>query len=118
MQGNPVDCNLDTPLDSRDATSYMRKQCSDGYYGPLCSVCIKDGPTPYGRTGTWACQKCKSNAAILVTFVASNLLVLAFLYYSIHATLVDNEEDVGNTGARVRASELTRVRFQRHVTIR
>lgn len=96
-------------MDSQDATSYMRKQCADGHYGPLCSLCIRDGPEPYGRTGTWACQKCKSNSQILAAFFASNLLVLVFLYWSIHSTLVDNEEDIANPGQKVKASELTRV---------
>ena len=72
-------------------------------------MCIRDGPEPYGRTSTWACQKCKSNFTILVTFVSSNLVVLAFLYYSIHSTLKDNEEDIANTSTKVKASELTRV---------
>ena len=109
MQGTPTTCQVDTPMDSLDATSYMRQQCADGYYGPLCSMCIRDGPEPYGRTSTWACQKCKSNFTILVTFVSSNLVVLAFLYYSIHSTLKDNEEDIANTSTKVKASELTRV---------
>ena len=109
MQGSPVSCNLNTAVDSQDKTSYMRKQCAEGHYGPLCSQCIRDGPEPYGRTSTWACQKCKSNSQIIITFAASNLLVLAFLYYSIHTTLVDNEEDIANPGQSVKASELTRV---------
>ncbi|KAL3155043.1 hypothetical protein ABBQ38_011563 [Trebouxia sp. C0009 RCD-2024] len=107
-QGSPVNCSLITPMDSQDATSYMRKQCAEGHYGPLCSLCIRDGPEPYGRTGTWACQKCRSNSQILGAFAASNLLVLAFLYWSIYSTLMDNEEDVTNPEQRVKASELTR----------
>ncbi len=45
---------------------------------------------------------------LLGSFIASNLVVLAFLYYSIHATLKDNEEEVANSGSKVKASELTR----------
>lgn len=104
-----MNCSLDTAIDSQDATSYMFKQCADGYHGPLCSQCTKEGPERYGRTGTWSCQKCKSTFAILVTFVASNLVVLAFLYYSIHTTLQDNEEELANYGQKAKPSELTRV---------
>ena len=112
LQGQPIDCTLDTPVKSTEETSYMRKQCTEGYYGPLCAMCIREGPQPYGRTSTWTCQQCKNAAAIVLAFIGSNLLSLAFLYYSIHSTLKDNEDDVAVSGFgnKVKASELTRVR--------
>ena len=110
VQGAPVGCNLDTPIGSPDPTSYMRKQCADGYHGPLCTTCMRDGPQPYGRSGTWSCQRCRSNFAIVVMFIASNLATLAWLYYTIHTTLKDNEEDVtGVASNKIKPSELTRV---------
>ena len=104
-------CELNTDVASQLATSYMRIQCSQGYYGPLCSMCLKeaeDGIT-YGRTTIWGCQRCKRGVAIVASFIASNLLVLAFLSYSIHAALKDNEEDLANIGSGVRSSEMARV---------
>ena len=91
----------------------MRKQCAEGYHGPLCAMCIREGPEPYGRTSTWSCQRCKSPVAIVLAFIGSNLLSLGSLYYSIHSTLKDNEDDVANTGYgnKVKASELTRVGY-------
>lgn len=110
VQGRPVGCSLDTPVGSSDPTSYMRKQCADGYHGPMCTMCIRDGPQPYGKTGTWACQRCRSSFAILAIFIASNLATLAWLYYTIHATLKDNEEDVAGLATdKIKPSELTRV---------
>ena len=106
VQGAQTDCTLDTDISSQLATSYMRQQCSPGYYGPLCSMCVKDDAQVYGRTSTWGCQKCKRHIAIVAAFAASNLLVLAFLWYSIHATLKDNEEDLSSTGSKVKVSEL------------
>ena len=110
MQVIPASCNMDTPAGSLDPSSYMRKQCADGYHGPLCAMCIRGGPQPYGRTGTWACQRCRSTSAILAMFIASNLVTLAWLYYTIHTTLKDNEEDVAGIATnKVKPSELTRV---------
>ena len=110
-QGMLANCELDPGMDSQLATSYMRKQCSQGYYGPLCSMCVREAEdgTTYGRTTIWGCQRCKRGVAIVAAFIASNLLVLAFLWYSIHAALKDNEEDLANIGSRVRSSEMTRV---------
>lgn len=109
MQGTSADCTLEADVNSQLASSYMRKQCSPGYYGPLCSMCIKEEPQTYGRTSTWGCQRCKRAIVIIAAFVTSNLVVLAFLWYSIHATLKDNEEDLTNSGGKVKTSELTRV---------
>ena len=36
----------------------MAQQCSEGYYGPLCSLCVTEGPQRYGRTGVLNCQRC------------------------------------------------------------
>lgn len=96
-------------MDSQLSNSYMRRQCSQGYYGPLCSMCVKQAEESYGRTSLWGCQKCKPAIAILAAFIASNLLVLAFLWCSIHVALKDNEEDLANIGNRLKLSELTRV---------
>ena len=118
MQGMLTDCTVDTGMDSQQGSSYMRKQCSQGYYGPLCSMCLKqaeDG-TSYGRTNIWNCQRCKRGVAIVAAFIASNLLVLVFLWYSIHAALKDNEEDLANIGGRLKVSEVTRVRLARSPT--
>lgn len=52
----------------------------------------------------------------VAAFIASNLLVLAFLWYSIHAALKDNEEDLANIGGRLKVSEVTRVRLARPLT--
>ena len=60
-------CDLASSVDSTDSDSYMRQQCSQGYYGPVCSLCLKRTSTqlkPYGRTGTLQCQPCRSAAAL------------------------------------------------------
>ena len=57
-----VSCDLMAGMDSTDSNAYMVKQCSEGYYGPVCSMCLKVwGPnaTRYGRTGTTQCQQCR-----------------------------------------------------------
>ena len=60
-------CDLASSMDSSDPESYMRQQCSQGYYGPVCSLCVKHSSTqlkPYGRTGTLQCQPCRSAVAL------------------------------------------------------
>ena len=59
-------CDLASSVDSTDADSYMRQQCSQGYYGAVCSLCLKHSSNlkPYGRTGTLQCQPCRSAAAL------------------------------------------------------
>ena len=60
LQG-AIPCDLSATMDTTDANSYMLKQCSTGYYGPVCSLCLKNGTdgVRYGRTGTSQCQACR-----------------------------------------------------------
>ena len=104
-------CALDVPMNSTDASAYMAQQCSPGYYGPLCSLCITQGSQRYGRTGVLTCQPCRSHAAILLAYIGSGILVLLFLTYTIHVTLRENEEAAHglNDPQTVQASELLRV---------
>ena len=102
-------CQLDVPVNSKDANGYMFQQCSPGYYGAACSLCVREGPQQYGRTGSLQCQPCQSPAKIICAFTASNVLVLAFLTYVIHTTLAENEEDFRHGQQTVQPSELLKV---------
>jgi len=102
-------CLLDVPVSSTDLISYMAQQCSTGYYGPVCSLCVTSPPQRYGRTGTLQCQPCRSTAAIVCAYIGSGVLVLAFLTYTVQVTLKENEEDPHNRQSTVQASELLKV---------
>ena len=87
----------------------MRQQCSQGYYGPLCSQCLwlaEDGHS-YGRTGTWNCQRCRHRVTIIAAYAVSFLLVLLFLEYTVQVTLEENAEPWPND--HTTASSLIRV---------
>lgn len=57
-------------------------------------MCIRQDAlgNSYSRSGTWSCQKCRSKAAIIGAYVASFLLVLLFLEYTVRVTLKENAE--------------------------
>ncbi len=102
-------CQLAVPINSTDLNSYMAQQCSEGYYGPVCSLCVTGPPHRYGRTGTLQCQLCRSHVAILCAHIGSGIAVLVFLTYQIEVTLKENEEDLQNQQQPVQASELIKV---------
>ena len=108
---DPLSCDLMASLDALDANSYMMKQCSSGYYGPACSLCVRNSTHSYGRTGTAKCQQCKSKGWIIMSYAASTTLVLLFLCYTVHTTLVENAQDPALAGSvsSVKASDLLRV---------
>ena len=103
-------CDLTLPLNSSDPASYLRQLCSAGYYGPVCSLCVKTDGKRYGRAGPLQCQECKSNAVILLAYIISTLLVLAWLSYAVHVTLEENEEAAAGSTDPGRTSQLIRVR--------
>jgi len=102
-------CDLTLPLNSSDPASYLRQLCSAGYYGPVCSLCVKTDGKRYGRAGPLQCQECKSNAVILLAYIISTLLVLAWLSYTVHVTLEENEEAAAGSTDPGRTSQLIRV---------
>ena len=108
MQGDGA-CQLFTEMDSMDSNSYQLKQCKDGYYGPACGLCIRNGTTKYGRTGTLKCQECRAAGLIVFAYIASTVLVLLLLCFTIHVTLQENVEEAEAGTQPVRASELSRV---------
>ena len=89
----------------------MRQLCAAGYYGPVCSLCVTSGHQRYGRVGSLQCKPCRSTAAIIGAYVASALGVLAWLSYTIHVTLVENEEAAAGHDDPQRTSQLIRVCF-------
>ncbi len=102
-------CDLTLPLNSSDPASYLRQLCSAGYYGPVCSLCVKTDDKRYGRAGPLQCQKCKSNAVILLAYIISTLLVLAWLSYTVYVTLEENEEAAAGSTDPGRTSQIIRV---------
>ena len=104
-----ADCNLTSSLNSSDPASYLRQLCSNGYYGPVCSLFVKTDDKRYGRAGPLQCQECKSNAVILLAYIISTLLVLAWLSYTVHVTLEENEEAAAGSTDPGRTSQLIRV---------
>ena len=111
---DPPPCNLTASMETVDAnSSYMLKQCSNGYHGPACSLCIRNSTHSFGRTGTAKCQQCKSKGKIIMLYAASTTLVLLFLCYTVHTTLVENAQDPALAGGvdTVKVSDLLRVIF-------
>lgn len=54
-------CSLTAPMTTSDANTYMVKQCSPGYFGPVCSKCLSRGPDGqrWGKTITSKCKPCR-----------------------------------------------------------
>lgn len=105
------ECSLNDPWTSSDPDSYMRQLCAPGYYGPVCSLCVKAGNATYGRVGALECKPCRRTVTIIAAYVASALLVLAWLTITIHVTLVENEEAAAGHDNPQRTSQLIRVSF-------
>ena len=110
-------CQLDASIESAGPTSFMTKQCKDGYHGYACTSCVRNSTHIYGKVGSLKCQLCRSPGLIVVTYIASTILVLILLCYTIHVTLQENAE-AGNTDEEgedaapkesVKVSELLRV---------
>ena len=110
------ECLLNGSVNSHDPVNYMTQLCNTGYYGPMCSLCVKD-PTlvnghnvTYGRTGPLQCQSCRSSALIVLAYIVSSVVVLLWLSYTVHVTLHDNEAaarrdpDPGRTAQLIRVS--------------
>ena len=109
LQAVNPSCNLYDAWTSFDPASYMRQLCAPGYYGPVCSLCVASGDQTYGRVGSLQCKPCRSTAAIISAYVASALAVLAWLSYTVHVTLVENEEAAAGHSDSQRTSQLIRV---------
>ena len=107
--GLQTPCQLDVPMNSTDRSAYMAQQCSPGYYGPVCSLCVTEGPQRYGRSGVVQCQACRSAFKIVVTYLANGFLVLAFLMYVIYTTLQENEVELAHGQQDVQPTELLKV---------
>ena len=105
-------CQLDADISSKDNTSYMLRQCSEGYFGPVCSLCLRNGTHSYGRTGSLNCQLCRPAGLIVFDYIASTVLVLLLLCFNVHVTLQENLEEAAERTKPVRASELLRVDHQ------
>ena len=108
----PNNCSLDSAVDSTDQLSYMRQQCTPGYYGPLCALCLKQDSNDhaYGRTSTWSCQRCRHHGTTIVAYAVSFVLVLLFLDYTIRVTIRENSEAWESGSNDTGAAELIRVR--------
>ncbi|DBA86799.1 TPA: hypothetical protein ACH3X2_005382 [Trebouxia sp. C0005] len=106
LQASPYDCDLSKAVLSTKPNSYMVKQCSKGYYGPLCSLCIRNDITQYGRTSSLSCQPCRNKSTIIIAYIASILLVLIFLVCLTHITLHENEKSAAGEPNAGRISEI------------
>ncbi|DBA86046.1 TPA: hypothetical protein ACH3X1_005573 [Trebouxia sp. C0004] len=107
---NAGSCNMTAGMDTSQSGSYMIRECSPGHYGPVCSLCLMHdlppGHTKYGRTGPLDCKPCRSAVAIVLAYIASTLLVVSWLLYTIHVTLNENREDAEEGVRPERVSEL------------
>ncbi len=79
------------------------------YYGPACSLCVRNNTHSFGRTGALECHECQRTVLIVTAYIGSTLLVMLYLCYNIHATLQENIEEVQGLVKTVKASELLRV---------
>ena len=102
-------CNTGPGLTHQQASSYGVQQCSTGYYGPLCSLCIANQDLHYGRTGSLECKPCRQKAAIVSACVVSILLVLSFLAFLTQLTLQENKDAVAGQDSQGRLSDLIKV---------
>lgn len=109
LPGTQPSCSLTDPWDSSDPAAYMRQLCTEGYYGPVCSLCVTSGSRTYGRVGALQCKPCRHSASIISAYAASAVLVLAWLSYTVHVTLVENEEAAAGHDDPQRTSQLIRV---------
>ena len=110
MQAIPsASCSLSESWHSSDPNSYMRQLCTEGYYGPVCSLCANSGNVSYGRTGQLQCKQCRPPGVIILAYIASALLVLLWLTYTIHVTLAENEEAASGHNDPQKVSQLIRV---------
>ncbi len=85
-------CQLEVSMESAGPTSFMTKQCKDGYHGYACTSCVRNSTHTFGKVGSLKCQLCRSPSLIVVTYIASTILVLMLLCYTIHVTLQENTE--------------------------
>lgn len=97
----------------------MTQLCALGYYGPVCSLCVRteQRTSSYGRTGPLKCRACRHPAIIVLAYIGSTLLVLAWLSYVIHITLTDNVEAANGTLDPGRTSQLIRVCHRAHADL-
>lgn len=124
LQGTPLldpNCTHFDPFDlsaealyteavySTDPLSYGRKLCTPGYYGPLCSLCVRNGTEQYGRSGSLSCKPCRSKAAIVALYVISTTVAVGWLSYTVRVSLVENNEDAAGIPGPNRVSQLIRV---------
>lgn len=106
-------CILNATMYSTLEESYQRQLCTEGYYGPACSLCVRAGPQRYGRAGFLQCKACPNRARVIGAYVGCTVLVLLWLLFIIHVTLAENEEvaagstDPGHTTQLIRVSEDT-----------
>lgn len=94
---------------STDPLSYSRKSCRVGYFGPLCTLCVRNGTEQYGRSGALSCKPCRNKAAIIALYVVSTVVAIGWLSYTVHVSLVENEEDAAGLAGPNRVSQLIRV---------
>ncbi|KAL3155628.1 hypothetical protein ABBQ38_010825 [Trebouxia sp. C0009 RCD-2024] len=107
-------CDLEAKVSSSHPSAYSTELCTPGYHGPVCSLCVstEQRNSSYGRTGPLNCRLCRHPAIIMLAYVASTLVVLAWLSYIIHITLIDNVAaangmpDPGRTSQLIRAFNL------------
>ena len=117
-------CNVQPGLTQGDVTSYGVLQCSKGYHGPLCSLCLFNKDLQYGRIGRLECKTCRRKAAIASAYIVNIILVLCFLTFLIHLTLQENKDAAAGLprvgrASRAHQGEITRLEQSpaRHVEL-
>lgn len=109
------ECLLNWSVHSYNTSAYMQQLCKPGYWGPMCSLCVKDPimvdghNVTFGRNGPLKCRICRSSAVIVLTYIASSIVVLLWLSYTVHVTLHDNEEAARGNSDPGRTAQLIRV---------
>lgn len=110
VQIAPAACSLSGQETSTE-DGFMQMQCSDGYTGPACSLCVRNSTHSFGRTGALKCNACQRPVRIVGAYIGSTFLVILYLCYNIRSTLKENIERVQGPAetVTVKASELLRV---------
>ena len=113
-------CDLEAKVSSSHPSAYSTQLCTPGYYGPVCSLCVRTEQrnSSYGRTGPLNCRLCRHPAIIMLAYIASTLVVLAWLSYIIQITLSDNVAAANGMPDPGRTSQLIRVCHRVHADVR
>ncbi|GIL88007.1 hypothetical protein Vretifemale_16001, partial [Volvox reticuliferus] len=79
-------------------TSYMQKQCANGYKGRLCAICSSDDGVIRASDGDFGCNECysrRTSITVAVLGFAANVITVLFTVIVTFMTDYTENEDMG-----------------------